>query len=273
MNNKILQLLQVGNIAAVILTIIVNGLANIIPIGGKNTGEISDNIPNLFVPAGITFAIWGIIYVLIILFAIYLAKDLFKKEKTTKPFLEKISYFFILASIANIVWIFLWHYEQIFLSFLAMILLFASLIFIYLRLNIGIQKVSMKEKLFIHIPISVYIGWITVATISNITAVLVTIGWDGFGISEQIWTMLVIIVAAIITILILITRKDYAYSVVIIWALIGIYLKRIANDPIYGVQTQIAYSAVIAIIVILIIVAISAFIQYSKKDVRGGIKN
>ena len=119
--NKTLQLLQVGNIIAVILTIIVNGLANILPIGGKNTGELSDNIPNLFVPAGLTFAIWGIIYVLIILFAIYLVKDLFTKEKTTKPFLEKISYFFILASLANIIWIFLWHYEQIVLSLLAMI--------------------------------------------------------------------------------------------------------------------------------------------------------
>ena len=92
MKNKSLQLLQVVNIIAVILTVIVNSLANILPIGGKNTGELSDNIPNLFVPAGLTFAIWGIIYVLIILFALYLAKDLFNKEKTTKPFLEKISF-------------------------------------------------------------------------------------------------------------------------------------------------------------------------------------
>ena len=121
MNNKFLQLLQIGNIIAVIITIIVNGLANILPIGGKNTGELSDNIPNLFVPAGITFAIWGIIYVLIILFAIYLAKDLFKKEKTTAHFLEKISYFFILTSLANIIWIFLWHYEQVLLSLLPFI--------------------------------------------------------------------------------------------------------------------------------------------------------
>jgi hypothetical protein len=255
----------VGNIIAVIVTILVNGLANILPIGGKYTGELSDNIPNLFVPAGITFAIWGIIYVLIILFAIYLAKDLFKKEKTTKTFLEKISYFFIIASVANIIWIFLWHYEQILFSLLAMILLFVSLLVIYLRINIGIEKVSMKEKLLIHVPISVYIGWITVATIANVTAVLVTVGWDGFGISEQIWTMLVIIVATIITILIIITRKDYAYSAVIIWALIGIYLKRIADDPIYGVQNQIAYTAAIAIVVIIIIAVISEFFQYFKK--------
>ena len=269
MNNKFLQLLQIGNIIAVIITIIVNGLANILPIGGKNTAELSDNIPNLFVPAGITFAIWGIIYVLTILFAIYLAKDLFKNEKTTTPFLEKISYFFILISIANIIWIFLWHYEQVLLSLLAMLILFASLLLMYLRLNIGKEKVSLKERIFIHVPISVYIGWITVATIANVTAVLVTIGWNGFGISEEIWTMLVIIVAAIITILMLIKRKDYAYSAVIIWALIGIYLKRIADDQIYGVQIQIAYTAVIAIVIILIVAAIthlSPYLKIAKRD-------
>jgi hypothetical protein len=265
MENNKLQLLQIGNIIAVIITIIVNGLANVLPIGGKNTGELSDNIPNLFVPSGITFAIWGVIYVLIILFAIYLAKDLFKKEKTTTPFIEKISYFFILASLANIVWIFLWHYEQVLLSLLAMLVLFVSLLFIYLRLNIGIEKVSLRDKLFIHIPISVYIGWITVATIANVPAVLVTIGWDGFGVSEEIWTMLVIIVAAIITILMLIKRKDCAYGAVIIWALIGIYLKRSVVDSIYGLQTQIAYTALFGIILILIISAIMGYLQYSKK--------
>ena len=259
MNNRTLQLLQIGNISAVILTIIVNGLANILPIGGKNTGELSDNIPNLFVPAGITFAIWGVIYILIIMFAIYLAKDLFKKEKTTKPFLEKISFYFILASLANIIWIFLWHYEQVLLSLLAMVLLFFSLLMIYLRLNIGIEKVSSKEKWFIHLPISVYIGWITVATIANVTAVLVTINWDGFGISEEIWTMLVIIVAAIVTIFMLVKRKDWQYSTVIIWALLGIYLKRIADDPIYGLQTQIAYTAAIGIIVIILIAGFSVY--------------
>ena len=269
MDNKILKLIQIGNILAVIITIIVNGLANILPIGGKNTAELSDNIPNLFVPAGITFAIWGIIYFLIILFAIYLAKDLFKKEKTTKPFLERISFFFILASLANIIWIFLWHYEQVLLSLLTMLVLFGSLLVMYLRLNIGKEEVSLKEKLFIHVPISVYIGWITVATIANITAVLVTIGWDGFGVSEEIWTMLVMIVAAIITILMLIKRKDCAYSAVIIWALIGIYLKRMTNDPIYGLQTQIAYTAVIAIVIILIVSAIthlSPYLKIAKRD-------
>ncbi len=99
------------------------------------------------------------------------------------------------------------------------------------------------------------------------TAVLVTIGWDGFGISEQIWTMIVILVAATITILILVTRRDYAYSAVIIWALIGIYIKRIADDPVYGMQSQIANTALIGIIIIIII-AILSFFQISKITIR-----
>jgi len=266
MDNKILKLLQVGNIIAVIITIIVNGLANLLPIGGKNTAELSDNIPNLFVPSGITFSIWSVIYILIILFVIYLAKDFFKKEKTTTPFLEKISYFFILASMANIIWIFLWHYEQVILSILAMAVLFVSLLLMYLRLNIGKEKVTMKERFFIHTPISVYLGWITVATIANVTAVLVTVGWNGFGISEELWAMLVIIVATIITILMLLTRKDYVYSAVIIWALIGIYLKRSVVDPIYGLKTQIAYTAMIAIIVIIVFLIITKAISYFKNS-------
>jgi hypothetical protein len=268
MDNKFLKFLQIGNILAAFLTVIVNSLANIIPIGGKYTGELSDNIPNLFVPAGITFAIWGVIYILIIIFSIYLGRDFLKIEKTTKPFIEKVSYFFIIASIANILWIFLWHYEQVLLSLIAMILLFVSLLAIYLRLNIGIEKVSIKDKLFIHVPISVYIGWITVATIANVTAVLVTINWDGFGLSEDVWTILVIVVAMIITILVLLKRKDYAYSGVIIWALLGIYLKRITDDPIFGEKTQIAYTAAVAIIIILIVITMVSLLHYFKKDIK-----
>jgi hypothetical protein len=117
------------------------------------------------------------------------------------------------------------------------------------------------------VPISVYIGWITVATIANVTAVLVTINWDGFGLSEDVWTILVILVAMIITMLVLLKRKDYAYSGVIIWALLGIYLKRISDDPVFGEKTQIAYTAAIAIIILLIVIAIKYLLQYLKKDI------
>ena len=251
------KILQILNFIAVIATIFVNFLANYIPLNGKYTGELSDTYPNLFVPAGITFAIWGVIYILLILFAVYQARDLFGKQKYDMPYLNKISFFFVLTSLANILWIFFWHYEQVILSLLAMIVLFVSLITIYLRLNIGEQNITRSEKFFIHVPFSVYLGWITVATIANVTAVLVSVNWDGFGISEQMWTILVLIVATIITLLVLLKRKDIPYSAVIVWAFIGIVVKRFGSDSIYGVQSEIAYSALGAIIIILIAIAVT----------------
>ncbi len=243
--------LQIGNGFFAIATIVVNALANILPINNRLTAEISDSLPNLFVPSGFTFSIWGIIYFLLILFAIYQGRDIFKKEKIEMIFLEKIGFLFIIASLANIGWIFAWHYEQIFLSLLAMLILFVCLLIIYLRLDIGKVNVNLKEKLFVHVPFSVYLGWITVATIANITALLVDIGWDGFGISEMIWTVLVLIVATIITSIIIISRRDFAYGLVIVWAFFGILMKRINPNPIFGIQTEIAIVAGILCIIII----------------------
>ena len=253
------RILQISNFLAVVLTIVVNSLANILPINGKNTGQLSDNIPNLFVPSGITFAIWGVIYLLLILFAIYQARDFFKKEKIEMPYLTKITPFFILASAANILWIFLWHYEQVALSLIAMLILLISLIAIYIKLNVGQQQTPLKEKMFIHVPFSVYLGWITVATIANITAWLVIISWDGFGISDVTWTIIVLCVATLLTLIILYKRRDIAYSLVIIWALLGIVIKRMQD------QTEIATTATIAIVVIIIAIIGTFIFKYFKK--------
>ena len=259
------QMFQILNIAAVIGTLIVNYLSNALPINGKTAGQLSDEIPNLFVPAGLTFAIWGIIYILLIMFVAYQARDLFKKEKIEMPFIKKTSYYFFLAGLANMSWIFAWHYQQVLLSVLMMLVLFGSLIKIYINLGIGKEIVSRKERIFIQVPISVYLGWITVATIANVTAFLVTINWNGLGISEVIWTMIVIIVALIITLLMIITRKDVAYSLVIVWALLGIYIKR--TNPLYGTQNDVALTAAVCalIIVFAIIVEIGMDIFMRKK--------
>ena len=234
-------------------------LANILPINGKYTGELSDKIPNLFAPAGITFAIWGVIYLLLIIFAVYQARDFFKKEKIEMPYLTKIKPFFLLASAANIIWIFLWHYEQVGLSLLVTIVLLISLIAVYLKLNIGQEKVTLKEKMFIHVPFNFYLGWTTVATIANITAFLVTTGWNSFGIREVTWTIIVLCVATLLTLIILYKRKDIAYSPVIIWALLGIVIKRIQD------QTEIATTAIIAIILIIIVIISIIIFKYYKK--------
>lgn len=255
MKNKNLFLI-LGNSLAVIFTIIVNALANILPINNKYTGELSDSLPNLFVPSGITFAIWGIIYVLLIVFIIYQINSFIKKQKT--DVIEKISIYFILASLGNIIWIFLWHYEQVVLSLLPMLLLFFGLLMIYQRLEIVNDKTSIKEKLAIQVPISVYIGWITVATIANVTGALVKLNAGGLFLGEEIWAILVIAVATIITILIILRRKDIVYSLVVIWAFLGIVIKRLQSNENIALFTSVA-------IIVIVITILTVFILKNKK--------
>jgi len=219
--------LKGANFAAFLMTVIVNALSNILPLNGRTTAEVSDLYSNLFTPAGYVFSIWGVIYLLLLIFVLY---QILPKKET--EFLPKISYLFVLSSIANIVWIFLWHYEQIVLSTIPMLVLLASLIAIYLRLQIGKSDVSLNEKLAVHLPFSVYLGWITVATIADVAAALTAIDWDGLGINEVTWTVLVIIVALMITVGVIYTRKDVGYSLVIIWALGGIIVKQMENQSI-----------------------------------------
>ena len=233
------KLLQISNIAGFIATVVVNFLAVGLPLNNKTTQQLSDALPNLFVPAGITFSIWSVIYILLGVFAIYQGKDLFKQEKDDLSFLDKISYFFILSSIANVAWIFFWHYELVPISLIMMLILFVSLLALYLRLDIGKGDASKQERNFIHLPISVYFGWITTATVANVTALLVSLNWDGFGIAEEIWAVLILVVVALIYVLTVITRNDIAYGLVGVWSTLGIVLKQITATPVVGITALV----------------------------------
>ena len=243
-NNAYLKWL---NIIAFVLTVIVNSLAGSTTlIGGVNTAQISDSNPTLITPAGYVFAIWGIIYILLAVFVIYQALPSTKD----KDFHKKIGWLFVLSCLLNIIWLFLWQYELLSVSVVLMLLLLFSLIMIYLRLDIGKSAVTMKERLAVHLPFSVYLGWITIATIANISATLVSLNWDGFGISPTAWAALVIIVALLITILVIFTRKDIAYGLVVVWALGGIAVKQSAY------QDVVLLAEISAVIVLIALVAI-----------------
>ena len=260
-------LLVLGNTIGVIATIIVNALAVILPLNGKSTNELSDALPNLFVPSGITFSIWSVIYIFLIIFMIYQIYGLIAKQKSDLRYLEKIGIWFMVASFANVLWIFLWHYQYVTISLVAMVILLLSLMIMYLKLNIGLSESSNREKLTVNTTVSIYFGWITVATIANVTAVLVNLDVGELVLGEEIWTMIVIVVATIITVLIILQRRDIPYSLVIIWALLGIVIKRLADDPIYGIQTRIATTAAIAIVVVLITLIIK-FVPNKRKSVN-----
>lgn len=247
MDRKIV--LQILNLLGFVMMVLVNYAANAIPINNITTGEVSELYPNLFTPAGFTFSIWGLIYVMLLAFCIYQGRDLFTSNKQAMPFLKDIGYFFFISTLLNTAWIFAWHYRQILLSLLIMVSLLAVLIFIYLRLGVGNKNVSTWESFLVHLPFRVYLGWIIIATIANVTTLLVDIGWGRFGLSEEIWTVLVIVTAAIIILSILKFRQDIPVSLVAIWALLGIVVQRAMNESL-NVPVMVAAMAAIVIIAV-----------------------
>jgi translocator protein len=248
-NNQVL--LKWSNIIAFAFTVIVNSLAGSTTlIGGVNTAQISDSNPTLITPAGYVFSIWGVIYVLLGIFVIFQALPNQKEKECTK----RIGWLFVLSSIINIAWLFLWQYKFLSLSVILMFLLLATLILIYLRLGIGKSPVTLREKLVFHVPFSVYLGWITIASIADVSVTLVSVNWDGFGISQETWAFLIVIVALLITLLVTATRKDVAYGLVVIWALLGIAVKQSGNQ---NIVTTTEISAVVVVIALAVSILIS----------------
>ncbi len=234
------RVLQFGNALSFAAVVVVNALANILPLNDVTTGELSDSYPNYFVPAGYVFSIWGVIYLLLLGFTVRQLRRGVEDAET----LRKIGWLFIASNVFNFAWIFLWHWRQVALSLVPMFGLLASLMLIYLRLDIGRAQVSMDQWLYYHLPFSVYLGWITVAPIANIVAFLVSSGWESYGTTAAYWTVLVIAVAVALTLVNLYTRGDAAYSLVIVWALSGIIYKQM-SEPL------IPYAAGLGALVIL----------------------
>ncbi|MFT6149970.1 MAG: hypothetical protein ACJAUH_002667 [Saprospiraceae bacterium] len=245
---KNIKLLAIINTLGLILALVLNGLANALPINGKTTGELSDAYPNLFVPTGFTFAIWGVIYLTLFVFIVYQLIQAFSKGGNAQDFLPKISWFFLLSCIANASWIVAWHYQYLIVSLVIMLCILFTLIMIYQRLEIGLKSVPTAQKWLVHIPFSIYLGWITVATIANTTALLVDLGWNGFSISPEIWTVIVLIVGTLIGLTMTQKRNEIAYGLVIIWAYYGIVFKRM--DLGADLYNSIVMTAIIGMVLI-----------------------
>ena len=230
--------------------VIVNALANILPINGVSTGQVSDSYTNLFAPSGFTFSIWGLIYLLLAVFTLY-QFGLFRDKKSKKPsdLIEKVGVYFIITSLANIFWIFSWHYRLMGVTLIFMLVILIFLIKIADLLNK--EKLDSKEKFFMLVPFSVYFGWITVATIANATVFLVSIGWNGFGINESTWTVIVLLAGLAIGIARLLKDKNIAYGLVLVWAYFGIYIKHTSLDGFGGMYGGVITTVVICILVFL----------------------
>ncbi|MBU3161462.1 tryptophan-rich sensory protein [Clostridium frigoris] len=242
------KVLKTFTVLSFILMITVNALANILPINGITSGGVSDSYPNLFAPAGATFAIWGLIYLLLAGFVVY-QLGLFKGTDN-KALVKLIDGYFIISSLANATWIFSWQYKVIPLSMILIIILLVCLIKINGRINS--LELTKKEKLFVKLPFSVYFGWLTVATIANATTLLVSLGWNGWGLSQPVWTIIILLVGLIIGMTTTIKNKDIPYGIVIFWAYLGILNKHVSSNGFAGQYHGIITTLIISLVIIFI---------------------
>lgn len=227
------------NLFATLLVVLVNALANILPINGQTTGEISNRLDVLFTPAGYVFGIWGLIYFLLFIWTIMQ----FPASKRNLPVYEKATPLYLLSSALNIAWILLWHYEFFLLTVFVMIGLLLTLIRLYHLIK------NEDHSLWDLLPFSVYLGWISVATIANISYYLKYIGWNGFGLSNVAWALIMLVAATTLAIYFHRKNEDHIYPLVFVWALIGIGVKNAASYPIVSTTTYIL-AAIILIVVI-----------------------
>ena len=233
---------QIANVLALIFTIVINGLANALPLNGLTTGEVSDGFPIFFVPAGYVFSIWGVIYLALIGFAIYQVLP----AQRDNPRLQQIGYLFVLTNVLNAAWIFMWHYQQFPLTLVLIVALLVTLIVIYLKLGIGRFSVSPGETWFVRAPFSIYLGWLTVATIANASQLLYWLGWNGTPLSGQAWAAIMLAVAVVLAGIMAWTRRDFAYLLVLVWAFAGIGVKH-SGEPLVTTAAWIATAAAAAL--------------------------
>ena len=239
MNRDIIR--QIAVVIALSGTLVINFMANALPINGQTSADVANRLPIYFVPANYVFSIWGVIYLFLIGYAVYQARP----SQRENPRLRCTGYLFVLSCLANSAWLVLFHYEYFPLTMVAMLILLGLLIAIYLRLNSENSVIAGAEKWLTNIPFSVYLGWITVATVANASYVLYDARWDGFGLDGAIWAVIMLLIATAVTVRVIVTRHDIAYTAVIVWALIGIVIKQSAT-PLVAVTAGLMTAAIIA---------------------------
>lgn len=249
---------QIANVVGLIVVLALNGAANALPINGMTTGEISDSFDVFFVPAGYVFGIWGVIYTFLIIFVVYQALPQQRENLT----LRRIGYWFVASCAANSAWILAWHYLMFPLTLVLMIGLLISLMVIYWRAGIGRETVSTATHWAVHVPFSIYLGWISVATIANVTTTLTDLGWSGFGIDGAVWAAIMLAIGTALTIIMIVRFRDVAYTAVIVWAFIGIVVSQADTTLVAGFA-----GAGAALVAIWLVVALINDFRRDRRDV------
>ncbi len=253
---------------AYLVMVLTNAMANILPLNNVGTGEVSDAYANLFAPAGITFAIWGVIYLALGGHVIFQFRQKFYSPETG-AMIQKMRIWFTVSSIANVFWIVSWHYDRIGLSLIWMIIILLALINCNLLLHSA--KLTAHERRWVQVPFSLYFGWITIATIANVTTWLVSLNWKAFGLREDLWTSIILLVGLSIAARVILKFRDISYGVVILWAFFGILIKHTSQSGFNG-----AYPVIMATVGFAIAAVITSliFISYQRiANVRKKFRN
>ncbi|WP_428668392.1 hypothetical protein [Runella sp.] len=253
LNKSAVKAYQVLNWVFFLAMVFVNYLANALPINDKTTGQLSDQYPNLFVPAPITFAIWGVIYLLLLVFCVKQSKSLFSSQAdaATAETVSVVGPRFIITCILNMVWIFAWHYEYVVFSVFIISLFLIQLINLNARLDTLTPFLAKNSRFSIKAPFGVYLGWLCIATIANVTALLVYSNWNGWGQGEVFWASVMVIVGAVISSYALLKLKNAYIGLAVIWALIGVIMARL-DAEVY--QRFVVWSTVFGILLVSIAV-------------------
>lgn len=259
--------LQIANGIALVSTIIINYLSNTGFINGTTIGEVSNGLQTLFTPAGYAFSIWGFIYLLLIGFIFYQGRSLFTSNTSTDDVVLNIGWWFVISCAANSIWVFSWLYGATGLSCFFILLLLFSLMQIIFRCRMELDDEPFSRLLFVSWPFVFYAGWVTVASIANISAYLFKTNWDRFGFKPDTWAIVMIIVAVVINILAIHKRNLREFALVGAWALIAIGIR---NQEMYENVSNIAF---IGAIVLLLDCAYHAISQYKKSAVAEHFSN
>ena len=239
-------ILPIATLIAILATLSVNVLSNFFPPAGLNIGEIANTILTgvLITPANYAFAIWGLIYLGLIAYGIYQLRPTVHGN----PTMRRVDFLLIVACLAQIAWVYLFTLRLFWFSVVAMLIILLALIGAYLQLNIGREQASRQRRWLAHIPFSIYLGWISVATIVNIASALYISGWDGWGISAVGWTVVMLVVGAVIGAIVAIQRADVAFTLVFIWAYVAISMRQLDNPVIW--ITAVVAAIVLAVMLV-----------------------
>ena len=235
------------NMIFFVAMVAVNYISNTGLIGGNTMKSISDRYKNLFTPASYAFSIWGVIYLLVLGFIIY-SFTLVKKEIESE-FISRVGFWFMLSCVANSLWVFAWLNDLIALSVLMMIFLLITLVNIILK----VHSIERKTRFFLQWPFSLYAGWVSVALIANTAAFLTKLQWNGFGLSESAWAIIMIAVAGLLNSVIVLRKNLAAFALAGTWALLAVAMaNREVHQPVFMAAIGSAVFVSICIIVNLL---------------------